>query len=268
MDWSKAKTYLILTFLLLDIVLGYQYWRLRDEQASYVQSFTEQLQDVRQLLAAQKWDLQTEVPRNTPEMGFLHVRYFGGSQAEWQKQVGGADRLLYKAPGQVSVTLSDKNFVANPEQAGIGEQLLSQLGTLVWQKENYRFDRTSIDKDGSGIITYLQSYNGYPVFSAPLEVLIQQNKAVRYNQVALQMKGEEGGKKQVISAILALRSLSESIDKTDKTPDNKVIRDVRLGYFSRTYNADEWYMTPVWRIITDRDTYYVNAMTGEVEQGR
>lgn len=268
MDWSRAKTYLILTFLLLDLVLGYQFWKMRNEQAGYVQSFSEQLTEVRGLLATQKWEIQTELPRITPSLGYLHVRYLNASAEEWRKRIGNANNLMYKGPGQVSLDLNDKDIQGNLEDDALGERLWAQLTTWVWPRELYKYDRSYEIGKGIGVVRYMQVYNGYPIFSAPIEIVIQGNKVTRYSQVALEVIREEGSKRQVISAVHALRSLSESIDKTPKSNDNRIIRDIRLGYYSKTFNADEWYLTPVWRVLTDQEVYYVNAMTGEVELAR
>lgn len=267
MDWSRAKTYLILTFLLLDIVLGYQFWKMRNEQAGYVQSFSEQLNEVQELLASQKWEIQTEVPRVTASLGYLHVQYLGASAEEWKKRVSNPN-LMFKGPGQVTVDLTDKDIQAHLQDVNLGERLWSQLAAWVWPRELYRYDRIYEMGKGIGVVKYLQVFNGYPIFSAPIDVVIQGDRATRYSQVVLEVIREEGSKKQVISAVHALRSLSESIDKTSKSNDNRIIRDIRLGYYSKTYNADEWYLTPVWRVLTDQEVFYVNALTGEVELAR
>ncbi|WP_018131047.1 two-component system regulatory protein YycI [Effusibacillus pohliae] len=267
MDWSRAKTYLILTFLLLDIVLGYQYWQARTEQASYVQSFAEQLAEVRELLASQKWELRTEVPKTTPELGFLQVRYLPLPPDEWAKRIGGG-KLLHQGPGQVTVDLSEKHIAVNLEEDNPGDKALAQIGAKLSPKETYQYDRKLQESKDSGIIQYLQMYNNYPIFSAPLELVVQGGKLIRYQQTALNVVGEGGGRKQVISALHALRSLSESIDKSGKRADNRVIREIRLGYYSKPFNADEWYLIPMWRILSDREVYYVNALTGEVELAR
>ncbi|GAX89098.1 two-component system regulatory protein YycI [Effusibacillus lacus] len=268
MDWSRAKTYLILTFLLLDLVLGYQYWKMRTEQASYVQSFAEQLAEVRDQLASQNWELRTDPPKQTPELGFLQVRYLATPEKEWEKRIGEVDTLQYKGPGRVSVGVSSLNLTVPMEEEKGGDKLLSQLAAKIWPKEVYQYDRKIQDGKGSGSLLYLQVHNGYPFFSAPLEVIVQNGKVMRYHQVALDVTGEGGSKKQVISAIHALRSLSEKMDKSEKRTDNRVIHEIRLGYYSRPFNADEWYLIPMWRILSDREVFYVNAFTGEVELAR
>jgi regulatory protein YycI of two-component signal transduction system YycFG len=255
-----------MTFLLLDLVLGYQFWKLRTEQAGYVQSYAEQLTEVRDLLASQKWEIRTEVPRVTATLGYLHVRYLDAAEEEWKKRIVAG--MVVKGSGQVTVDLTDKDISANLEDESMGDRLWTQLTPWVWPKELYKYDRTYEIGKGIGVVKYLQHFNGYPIFSAPIDVVIREEKATRYTQAALEVIREEGSKKQVISAVHALRSLSESIDKTAKSNDNKIIRDIRLGYYSKTYNADEWYLTPVWRVLTAQEVYYVNALTGEVELAR
>lgn len=268
MDWSRAKTYLILTFLLLDFALGYQYWRQQTEQAGYVQSFSEQLAEIRELLASQKWELRAEVPKATPELAFLHVRYQSFPLEEWSGWIGEDGKLFYKGPGQVTVELSGKDVRPRPEDDGTADKILSQVNLKIWPKNLYRFDGKIQDGEGVERIRYLQIYDEYPIFSAPLELIVQGEKVTGYHLTALDVLGESGGKKQVISALHALRSLSESMDKSERRPDNKIIREIRIGYYSKPFNADEWYLIPAWRITTDREIYYVNALTGEAELAR
>ncbi|MFC4766572.1 two-component system regulatory protein YycI [Effusibacillus consociatus] len=267
MDWSRAKTYLIVTFFLLDLVLGFQYWKVRTEQASYVQSFTEQLTEVRELLASQKWELRTEVPKATPELGFLKVRYLSLPKEDWSRRIS-VPKLYYAGPGQVSVELAEKNLSASPDEDKPGEKVMTQLAFHIWPREIYQFDRIRKENKGSGVIQYLQVYKNYPIFSASLEVEVQSEKVTRYHQTALEVVGEGEAKKQVISALHALRSLFESMDKSEKRTDNRVIQEIRIGYNSKPFNADEWYLIPMWRILTDKEVYYVNALTGEVEMAR
>lgn len=268
MDWSRAKTYLILTFLLLDIVLGYQYWNVRTEQAGYVQSYAEQLDEVSGLLASQNWELRADVPKMAPDLAYLQVRYLTLSEEEINKRISGSGKLQYKGPGQFTVELGDKSFPVNLDDDNTGEKVLSHFDSRLGSKEIYQYDRKVKENKSNGTIEYLQTYKNYPIFSAPLEVLVEGDKATRYHQVTLNVTGEGGGKKQVISAVHALRSFAESIDKPVKKTDNRVIREIRIGYYSKPFNADEWYLIPMWRILSDKEVYYVNGFTGEVEMAR
>ncbi|BCJ87529.1 two-component system regulatory protein YycI [Effusibacillus dendaii] len=264
MDWSRAKSYLILTFLLLDIVMGYQYWRIRSEQAGYVQSYSEQLAEVKQLFASQNWKLQTEVPKDTPELGLLHVKRQSVDTEAGKEPTQAGGTVLYKDEAEIRVSLNNPVSL-DFEEAAAGDKVGSLMAAKIRSDADYRFDRKTPYGKGSGFLRYLPWYEGYPIFSAPLDVYVQDNQVTQYRQTLLAVIGEGGTKKQVLSSVHALRSLSESIDKFGRRSDNRVIRDIRLGYYSKPFHTEEWFLAPVWRIESDQEIFYVNALTGEVE---
>ncbi|MGB9809142.1 MAG: two-component system regulatory protein YycI, partial [Caldanaerobacter sp.] len=45
------------------------------------------------------------------------------------------------------------------------------------------------------------------------------------------------------------------------------IEDVKLGYYFNWPNAVKGEAVPVWRVITNKGTYYINAYTGNLEKG-
>ena len=79
-----------------------------------------------------------------------------------------------------------------------------------------------------------------------------------------------GSPKPIISALDALNSLANTVDKSAERQDN-VIEDIDLGYALKSpgsaatsaISTNYWF--PVWRIVTINNTYYVNAFTGEIE---
>ena len=286
MDWSKAKTYLILTFLLLDILLGYQFYSAREQAQEYVQSFSAQLQELKDMLRENHVVLQAEVPKDTPVMSFLQV----SNPPQTGRQVV-EGRLHHpqvieddKSTGRMKFLTDEGEFTATgdgyfsmkyslplrtqQDAAKFSTSVLSAITPTVWHSERYREDIVS--KDGT-VLWYLQSYDKYPIFSAILEVQLQNSQIIGYNQKALEIgKVQEGGQR-VLSAIQAVRSVAELPDvvqRDEMASDVIVIRNIKLGYYSQNYaEADVWYLAPMWRIVTDQKVYFVNAFTGQVEKG-
>jgi regulatory protein YycI of two-component signal transduction system YycFG len=287
MDWSKAKTYFIVTFLLLDLLLGYQYYNAQREAAEYVQSFTAQLSELRDVLSERKLTLQTDVPKETPTMHFVQATHpkqkvadlagntfheanlveddkskgtmkFQTSAGEFGVTGNGFFTMRYLPPRRVDGDLNSPK---------LGSTVLSKIDKTIWHQDLYREDMINRDRN---VIRYLQSYQKYPVFSALLEVHLQNSEIVSYNQKALEVGEEQESGQRVLSAISALRAVAESLDPGElmNTKDPVAIHDIKLGYYSPNYDdADVWYLWPMWRIVTDQKVYYVNAFTGQVEKG-
>ncbi|KEO84973.1 two-component system regulatory protein YycI [Tumebacillus flagellatus] len=297
MDWSKAKTYFIVTFLLLDLLLGYQFYSAQKEAAEYVQSFSSQLQELKDVLSERKMVLQTEVPKETPVMHFLQASHPKEPFADIAQDTFHGVSLVEddKSKGTMKFKTNDGEFGVTgngyftmrytPTLRMDGDSTPSKLGALVmakidgtvWHQDLYREDLINHDRS---VVRYLQSYQKYPIFSALLEVHLQNSEIVGYNQKALEVGDEQESGQRVLSAISAVRAVADSLDPGTPAhlqPANAgdgnsgapvAIRDIKLGYYSPNYDdADVWYLWPMWRIVTDQKVYYVNAFTGQVENG-
>jgi len=294
MDWSRAKTYLIITFLVLDLVLGYQYLTTKQQAQGYVQSYASQLQEVRELLRMHGMILITEVPKETPEMSFLQVSrpkqavedILKGTLRDVQMIENDESRetMKFKAnegefnvtgDGYFSMRLEPTLPVETGNNAKLSAHVMQKLGPLVWKSDLYREDMTVPTGSERMVVRFLQSYDKYPIFSALLEVHLQNSEIILYNQKALEIGTSQERSQRVLSATAALKSITEIEDRnagtstgTTQQKEMRVIRDVKLGYYSPNYaDADVWYLVPVWRIVTDQRSYYVNAFTGRVENG-
>lgn len=286
MDWSKAKSYLILTFLLLDILLGYQYYTAREQAQEYVQSFSSQLQELKDLLREHHMVLQTDVPKDTPTMSFLQVSHPHQDVREFVDQKLHDVQVIEddKSKGRMKFLSAEGEFTSSrdgyysmkyaaplhieADSTKFGANILSAVTPTVWHSERYQEDIISKDRS---FVWYLQSYDKYPIFSAILEVQLQNSQIISYNQKALEIGAVQDGGQRVLSALQAVRSVAESPEPQPKVaePNTTIaIRDIKLGYYSQNYaDADVWYLAPMWRIVTDQKVYFVNAFTGQLEKG-
>lgn len=278
MDWSRAKTYLILTFLFLDILLGVQYWNSKSEASKYVETLPEQMSEVQAVLATYKIKIATDIPTELPKLGFLRVRFapldpasvarrIVGSHATSKGAVfeGAGVRFTATGTGQYSMELLSNPIPYASQDDHSQSVIVHELAPYVWDMNSYKLDYIQPSRDAAAV-RFLQYYHDYPLFTSTIEGYINHGQITSVTQSYLQVVSEESYRKTVLSAISAIRSLVESMDKPPPTKDNRMIRDIRLGYYSKGFNADEWFMAPMWRIVIDQDTYYVNALTGDVEQ--
>ncbi|TCP52549.1 regulatory protein YycI of two-component signal transduction system YycFG [Tumebacillus sp. BK434] len=289
MDWSKAKTYLILTFLLLDLVLGYQYYTSQQEALGYVQSFDTQLDELKEVLHERKMMLVTDVPKETPVMNFIQVGHPKEPIQQIAERMLQEDRLIEndQSKGTMKFRSLEGEFEVTPDgffrlrfEPGLmkadrdlgtkrGQYALQRIAPYVWHGAMYKED-VAVNNFAKGTTTlrYLQSYERYPIFSAVLEINLQDAEIISYNQKALEVGEQEERGQRVISAIGAIRTVAETQDPAEVADPSGIttIHDVKLGYYSQNYvGADVWYLAPMWRIVTDHKVFYVNALTGQLE---
>lgn len=124
---------------------------------------------------------------------------------------------------------------------------------------------------GDGRLVYYKRADNYPVFDAQIVATAISGQLQAYTETYIDHVVNTSSPKPVISALDALDSLANGVDRTDSSSHNEVVK-VDLGYARKVQVTEENntspsknYWFPVWRIVTSQGTYFVNAFTGEVE---
>ena len=76
MEWARAKTILIVTFFLLNVILGYQLWIQTNVAGTYFEH-AEIREEMNQLLRGMNIRLEKEIPRETPHLREITVSLSG-----------------------------------------------------------------------------------------------------------------------------------------------------------------------------------------------
>lgn len=277
MDLSRAKTILIISFLVLNLYLVFT---LRQNPVALYQSgnlTTEEAELTRELLVQAGYELAVAIPRQTAQLSLLLVSRPSEDGAAWaQKQwdmvprgnwsaedgvlryVSGDETLDISPLGQVVLQKGQFSFTAEDRRRQV-EHFLRERG--FWRSD-LKYDVMTLEKDGSVTYRFLQVFEDFPLFNGTVEVTVGGDGAlkVRYHRIEPLEFSER--RLQAISAAVAADTLL-------RQPGNftaKRIIDISLGYFSQNYDAQRWEMAPVWRFAADDGSvYYVNALTGEAE---
>lgn len=251
MDWSRAKTILILAFLFLDVFLGYQVYASRTERWLNTEAVQGDQWNIERYLNQQNIQLKTEIPQETAEMKYLNVEYLGVNPLTFQDMPG------------IKITLDKSAIMAKltpplpiRDQTS-AEEILRQLSPRLAHADQYQLDRYYSGKER---LVYWQLYDKVPLFVARLDVMVGKGTVDSYTQSYFHIRSQGSGR-QVTSAYTALRSL---VEKEVIQPGEK-IESVTLGYYGYSYNAVIQVLAPVWRVIHDGKEHYINAFTGAVE---
>lgn len=236
MDWSKAKTILIISFTFLNILLGYQLWMTWNEQSRANVVSSQTVEELHQLLAAERIKLEDTLPTDLQKMGYLQAEVIRQDEA-WH---------ALKPSVDISPVMDGKDSVT--------EELKSQIDHL----SKYKLDEAAL-KDGEWI--YYQLVADFPVFVSPIELKREGNQLTAYRQIEVEITAREKTN-IVVSPHAALKSAVE----TQLIPPESTIKEVRLGYTGQLNAEEPQFLVPVWRIETSgKDLLYVNALTGGIE---
>lgn len=239
MEWGRAKTILILSFLILNVLLGYQLWvgkldlnRSNPDALEITQGILQQIEEKGILL-------QVPVPAETPKLQEVTVKF-------------------------ESEAISDRRFQL---QSPLGGELqyhrgetMDMLSKVIPHAEVYQYDPISSTAQYD-LLHQLQGQ--YPMFEVNLRLFRGSGGIVAYQQnYAEVMTAPEQKEQNVLPAITALGSL---VGNNYLLFGTEII-DIRLGYHGQIYNSETQVLAPFWRIATKAgDVFYVHAITGAIE---
>ncbi len=283
MDFRRVKTLLIVVFLLLNLFLGYQWHGLQPSVSIYTEPYADQVANLQRTFAANNITLKASVPLAQPSMFLLRA------QTNPRQFLAAAALALDIKPQQASAHLRGSRevktragrFVMN-EHGQYRLYIDSRYQPLIPRgRDGAAFVRKWLSKHvidfgtyetlswklsgGRGIASFAEFFGGYPIFSAPLQVYMENDRIIGYSQTALEVVGSLD-QRPVIGAASALLALAAFVDKAHINMDN-TIQSIRLGYDSRLALGDTWYVTPVWQVDSSRSVFEINAFTAETGVG-
>jgi regulatory protein YycI of two-component signal transduction system YycFG len=234
MDWGRAKTILILSFLLLNIMLGYELWAgqwnltLTKSETSLI------VEDIKRIMASKNIRLEAEIPTEMPKLKELDVIHDESGR--------------FGVPIELSTPL--KYYRKDGRKLPDGT-----LKRIIPHYSEYRLDPV---QGTDSIIVLNQMYDKYPIFETRLTLFMGNGEISGYRQDYVTVESKTNQKEQlIIPAHTAIRSLLENY-----LPDGAVVNDIQLGYYRGRYQL----LLPSWRIsLHDGVVYYVHAFTGAVE---
>lgn len=242
MDWSRAKSILILSFLALNVLLGYELWFGKWSVGESKQVSADNAEELNRLMVSRSIRLTAELPKETPKMREIVVKWVDSET--YGKKMTLAEPIRYNL------------FLSRGALRELGNRAIPKI-------DSYVYDRIT-SKDGTFVMKQL--VGDYPLFDVNLELYASNGEITGYKQAYVEVdKGSEGKEeKKVISAYTVLRTL---VDKY--LPDGAVITDVRLGYHGQYFDTGQWTTLPTfptWRVALENgDIYYVHGFRGDVE---
>ncbi|NBI29213.1 two-component system regulatory protein YycI [Chengkuizengella marina] len=230
MEWGRAKSILIFTFLLLNLLLGYQLWINNINLLNPFFGGSEIVQETRELLEEKGIALDEEIPVETLSL----------------KQITIDSEHIYEL---------DEMKLTQPIE--MDQFNIKEISQEIKNFDQYQMDEILSDEKQK---IFNQLYENLPLFDVQLTLYGTEDQLTHYNQrsaiVIPDMIQEE---QEVLAAPLIINLLAENYLK-----QGEVIEDIQLGY--QGFESNPQVLFPKWRIAMDGgDIYYVHAFTGKVE---
>ncbi|BDG61818.1 hypothetical protein [Caldinitratiruptor microaerophilus] len=275
MDWPRARAILLVTFTLVNLLLGVRLWASGRRQPGADPGLASlQLSEVRARLAEQGFRLTARLEAHPPVRPLLRL-----SPPDPRSVEAVAARLASPGPGTARAEAGGVvvyrpalpwGRAPRPGDRGAREAAEAFLrATGLASFVDLAPSRVRTPEPGLAEVEFVPLRSGFPVYSGWVRVSVGPAGVVEARAFLPGLDDLRGDPKGVIAPTEALLRLAGQLaaGSAGRGADGTVtFTDVRLGYYApRPPGARAWDAVAVWRVLTDGgDAYYVNAFTGEL----
>jgi regulatory protein YycI of two-component signal transduction system YycFG len=255
MDWSKIKTIFILTFLILDVYLLFQFMKVRDANKYEViseASFEEKLK-------ADEIEY-VDLPKDPIQAQYLSAKPKVFTKDDTDKLKGQA--VVLKGTGTtLFATLEEPLRISSKFEPA---ELSTFFKNHVLYGDDYQFGEMS-EKDKT--ITYFQQSENFPLFKNINGMITfkidADNQIMSYEQTFLEEMEKLTAKEEILKPLKAIETLHQKGMLRSKSKITKI----ELGYSTLIQLAASQVLAPTWRFeVDDTESLFVNAFEGQIIQ--
>jgi hypothetical protein len=268
LDWSRAKSALIVAFLVLDLFLG---WQVRNRVVGMEPGSDLTVADVRSVQAkieAGGVRVECPLPRSRPSLSYLVVRPGTAVLRDTQARLLGAE----DSPGGLATLLDNGVLIytrevgshagAMPKNDAIGAAR-AFVERFAGRPMDLEFDY-AVALGEAWLINFCSKFDGKPVFDSYARVLVRGAEVAEARFSWFEPVGYSQQRRSVVASTDAVMA---AVAELGGGARGQSVAGVSLGYHSEPYDAKQWESVPVWRVLFGSgQAVYVNAHTGEVER--
>ncbi|SNX53716.1 two-component system regulatory protein YycI [Thermoanaerobacterium sp. RBIITD] len=271
MNWSRAKTILILIFTILNFIL--YTGNMKIAATNNTVPTAKEINEMYRILDNNNIKIQTNVPNNYKPMPMLRVKLKNYDKdfimsnfiknSKFNSYNGGTTYNIGNETIEVKNGYFYYKIVDDKFKNMDKDTAFDYIKSFV--KENNLIEKYSVANatyDGNKYtVEYTEIYNGYNVDVSYMKGVIN-NGTFSFESTWLIPVEEEKEKREIIHPVNALLKLLEINEGSKIT----IVKEVKPVYFFSWKDADMGEAIPAWRITTESSTYYINAYTGNIEQ--
>ncbi|WP_206460164.1 two-component system regulatory protein YycI [Anaerovorax sp. IOR16] len=238
MDWTKAKTILIIALLITNLIFISSYF-FSSRQPDFMDN--DVTKNTVELLSTKNIFIETEIPTKKRTMAVLSVKCNELEKEIKQKALKEQKPLSKNQTEDEDYISLSKDFI---EACGIYDEAVEFQ--LLEKKENKVYVR------------FKNVYEGIPIEESYMLCIIEDGKVVEFERKWFDAMGFGETKKKVISASTALIKFminkEEKEQFSDVEPEAIYIKDISLVYWLYSYTLDHTVSTsedtafPAWKI--------------------
>ena len=291
MDWTKAKTILIIAFLITNVFLGTHLLSAQSRQTGSVVDET-YVQQTLNFLADQGVVLETEIPRQAPSLSSVTVSYLFHTPAETAERFLGPDwtlagsNIFESAAGRLTLVnekqLMYQQFEPGPMLPAMNEGMLEQVSRDFLEHHALYPEGLFLSQIYVGVVpeyhpdplhklVYQQTYQGRFIGESYVHVYVNQRGVVAVEALLLKPPEEmeqAGAARTMIDAPEALLRVLDQILQDHPSEDPVLISRIEAGYYfalpqdplTRWEVVASGTAVPAWKIVLKNgDTYYQEA---------
>ncbi len=292
MDWARAKTVMLVAFLLLNVLLLQQLHAQRTGAGLLVTALSRaDIQQARAQLEELGVSLNIRIPRDLVSLPRLMVRsrsvqtdtlpqeFLGTDYLQVAKYVG-VNAYQHPDGDELLVLWNDgRGYYGPTRRQGFGltgelcgwiqRYILRMRGqafmsSYAFLDGNWRFDYAVDLGDNHQAVVFVQEFGGYRIFGSYVVVWFADRQPLGLSWSVFEIMGFTEPERAVWPASEGLLVAAH----TDILPPGSVVEGIRLGYFVELTDAVSWESVPVWRLLlAGGQQVLINGYTGEVEVG-
>ncbi|WP_251554433.1 two-component system regulatory protein YycI [Neobacillus muris] len=254
MDWSRIKTIFIITFLILDVYLLFQFMKSRDANnyevitpATVEQKLKDDQITYKELPTVQiKAQYLSAKPKEFAKSDLAKLK----NQTASLNETGTTLQALLDKPFQLSEKMAPSEV-----HDFLRENVLNGKDYLYWETD-----------EKTNTITCYQLYDNAPLYHNINGMITldlnSEHQIVSYEQTYLgDIQKMSAKEEEILSALKALETLHQ---KGDLKPKSEITK-VEIGYSTLIQLAASQVLAPTWRIVVNnKESLYVNAFEGKI----
>jgi len=259
LDWSRIKTIFIFAFLILNIYLLNEFYKI------YVSSQYDYLSETSFENKLKTEEIEyVELPKNLKKDRYISATPKKFTKEELEKLSG---TILKGQTIKIKNETTIESALNNPIQLNKdfgSDDLTPILKNSVFQGDQYDFwNIDSVEQT----ITFYQHYQGkmlYKNINGELTFYLNNNnEIVGYKQTLLKDFEEFSEEETILQPMKGIETLYEN----GELPFGSKITDVELGYYTLVHLTSSQVLTPVWRfVVNGEEDLFVNAIEGQIIQ--
>jgi len=281
MDWTKAKTILIIAFIITNAFLFYNLERGNGFSENIPAVSDNRADDVEEILESRGIFLDGKIPMDAPQVASLEVGYASVDAEAAAKiflgeytfsddvYVNGNEKLMVMDGKRLIYENGDIQKGAEP-----GDESAKDLAEEFLAEKGYDQDDAilqSIERENGFIeMTYVQSNDGMPLENGSMKIRLSGSGVAGFDRIWMEVLSEGETARKVIPAARALLMAMESLEESGGNEIGKIVLtylfDTKKTSLSKWQDIKSGTALPVWRIDLSNEggSIYVDAYEGIV----